>query len=211
MGLDSRSGANEPGTSVARLLRKSRSYRRFREDRPVERRTLVDLVELARWCPSSGNRQPLKFLVASGPEECARVFPHLTWAALIDWPGPSEGQRPTGYIVILGDKELGRTFDMEAGIVAQSMLLAAAEQGLGGCMFGSVGPGLRREWEIPDRLEIVLVLALGLPAEVVVLDDMTDPTAFAYWRDENDVHHVPKRPLGELLVDLGAPDGQTGP
>ncbi len=189
--------------NVAELLKKSRSVRRFHEDQSLARQTLVDLVALARLCPSAANRQPLKFIVAAEPDERARVFPHLRWAGALDWPGPDKGERPTGYIVILGDKEVHPTFDVDPGIVAQSMLLAAAEQGLGGCMFGSIDrKGLRRDLNIPKRFEIVLVVALGVPAETVVLEDMKDPKAINYWRDENDIHHVPKRPLEEILVDF---------
>ena len=46
----------------------------------------------------------------------------------------------------------------------------------------------------------VACVALGEPAEKVVID-----TAYKgnieYWRDEENVHHVPKRPLGELILD----------
>ena len=187
----------------AELLEKSRSYRRFDENHRIDRQTLVDLVALVRLCPSSSNRQSMKFLVACEPDERAKVFPHLIWAgALKDWPGPAEGERPTGYIILLGDTQVHPTFDVDPGIFAQSMLLGAAEQGLGGCMIAAVErEGLRRSLNIPEHFEIVLAIALGKPAEKVVLDEMTDPAAFAYWRDD-DVHHVPKRPLRDLLVEF---------
>ena len=189
--------------NVTELLRRNRSYRRFHEDRPLDRRTLVGLVELTRLCPSSANRQPLKYMLACSPQETARVFPYLRWAgALPDWPGPAEGERPTGYVIILGDKEVTERFSVDPGIVAQSMLLAAVEQGLGGCMVGSIDrDGLRREWGIPERFEILLVVALGRPNETVLLEDAPGPHGLDYWRDAEGVHHVPKRPLSELLLE----------
>ena len=189
---------------VTELLRGNRSFRRFHEDQPLDEETLKGLVEKTRLCPSSANRQPLKYLVACSPEDRAKIFPHLRWAgALADWPGPAEGQRPAGYIIILGDLEISSTFHVDSGIAAQSILLAAVEQGLGGCMVGSIDrDGLRKVLKIPDRYAVALVIALGKPKETVVLEDAKSPTDVVYWRDEQGVHHVPKRPLEELLVKL---------
>ena len=118
-----------------------------------------------------------------------------------DWPGPAEGERPAAYFVVLGDREIYTKFDVDCGIVAQSILLGAVEQGLGGCMIGSIDRDcLRAALEIPERYAIVLVIALGRPNETVVLEDATDPADVDYWRDADGVHHVPKRPLEELLV-----------
>ena len=190
--------------NVTELLKANRSYRRFHEDRPLDRQTLIGLVELTRLCPSAANRQPLKYVLACSPQQNAKIFPYLRWAgALTDWPGPAEGERPTGYVIILGDMEVAEHFNVDPGIVAQSRLLAAVEQGVGGCMVGSIDrAGLRRELDVPDRFAILLVIALGKPKETVVLEDAKDPQDLDYWRDARGVHHVPKRPLSELLVTL---------
>ncbi len=187
---------------ISDLLSKNRSYRRFHEDVPLDEETLVRLVELTRSCPSSANRQPLRYMVACSPEENGKIFPHLRWAdGLKGWPGPDKGERPTGYIIILGDGRAPSSHQVDSGIAAQSMLLGAVEQGFGGCMIGSIDRNaLRKVLRIPSEYVIVLVLALGKPAEKVVLEDAQDPTDIKYWRDENDVHHVPKRTMEELLV-----------
>jgi nitroreductase len=125
--------------SIRDLLRSSRSYRRFREDSPIGEQTLRELVDLTRLCPSAANRQPLKYLISCSPEQNALIFPHLRWAAaLTDWPGPAEGERPTGYILILGDTRISRQFFCDHGIAAQSILLGAVERGWGGCMIASI-------------------------------------------------------------------------
>ncbi len=193
--------------TLKELLANNRSYRRFHEDWPLDEKTLTALVELTRLCPSAANRQPLKYVISWEPEKNARIFPHLRWAAaLAPWPGPAEGERPTGYVVILGDTRIAKNFHCDHGIVAQSMLLGAAEQGLGGCMIASIDrDGLRRTLGIPEHFEILLVLALGKPKEKVVLDLDKSPDEVPYWRDDNDVHHVPKRPLAQLLVELRLP------
>lgn len=188
--------------AIEDLLMRTRSYRRFSPNRPLDERTLYQLVELTRLCPSSANRQPLKYAVYWESEDNARIFPHLAWAAALpDWPGPAEGERPTGYILILGDTEISTSFNVDPGIVAQSILLAATERGLGGCLIGSINrDALREELNIPSRYAILLVVALGEPTETVVLEDAESPSEINYWRDENDVHHVPKRTMYEILL-----------
>jgi nitroreductase len=190
--------------NIEELLTRNRSCRRFHEDQPLDEKTLVGLVELARRCPSAANRQPLKYVISWQPERNAAIFAHLRWAAALeDWPGPAEGERPTGYVVILGDTRIANNFYCDDGIVAQSMLLAAAEQGLGGCMVGSIDrDGLRRTLGIPEHFQILLVIALGKPAERVVLEMDQSPDQLPYWRDAEGVHHVPKRRLEDLLISI---------
>jgi nitroreductase len=181
------------------LILKNRSYRRFYQDVAVEKQTLLELVEIARLTPSARNAQPLKYFVSAG-EKNAEIFSCLSWAgALTDWPGPSEGERPTGYIVVMLDSSVLSGADVDAGIVCQSMLLGAVEMGLGGCMFGAVDrPKLAEILSLPENLQILLVVALGKPKEEIVLDPCTDGDT-KYWRDENQVHHVPKRSLEDIL------------
>jgi nitroreductase len=187
------------------LLLDSRSYRRFHQDHLLDENLLQGLVELTRLCPSAANRQPLKYLLSWQPEQNARIFPHLRWAAALrDWPGPAEGERPGGYIVILGDTRITRQLDWDSAIAAQTMLLGAVEQGLGGCMIASIDrEGLRAALRVALHLEILLVVALGMPAESVVLEDGVAPEGRPYWRDSQGVHHVPKRSLTELVVVPG--------
>ncbi|HDQ73520.1 MAG TPA: nitroreductase family protein [Chloroflexi bacterium] len=184
------------------LIRKNRSYRRFDQTVPVALDTLREIVDLARLSASGSNLQPLKYVLSCDPDLNARVFPHTRWAGYLkDWKGPAEGERPAAYVVILGDREIRPEFGCDHGIAAQSMMLGAAEQGLGGCMLGALDrQGLRETLEIPERYEILLVLALGKPAEEVVLEDVGPDGDVKYYRDEDGVHHVPKRPLDEVVL-----------
>jgi len=188
--------------SIRDLVLKNRSYRRFYEDHPIDRQTLIELVELAQHSASGNNWQPLKYFLSADPVTNAKIFPHTRWAGrLIDWPGPSEGERPSAYIVILGDMSIQDSFGVDHGIAAQSILLGAAEKDLGGCMIGSVTrQPLSRELGLPEHLHILLVVALGKPKETVMIDPIDPDGDVAYWRDENGVHHVPKRSLDELIV-----------
>jgi nitroreductase/ribosomal protein S18 acetylase RimI-like enzyme len=184
------------------LVTGSRSVRRFREDVPVARERLEDLVALARLAPSGGNRQPLKFLLSNTGERNGMIFQYLRWAGyLAGWDGPEEGERPAAYIVILGDTEITGTFGTDHGIAAQTMMLGIASMGLAGCIIGSIDRrGLRAVLGIPARYEILYVLAVGYPAEDVVIEDV-EGGGIRYWRSPDGVHHVPKRSLGDLLFE----------
>lgn len=184
------------------LVRKSRSYRRFDESRIIDETDLKELVELARLTPSSGNMQPLKYLISNRSDLNGRIFPHLQWAGYLkDWPGPEEGERPSAYIVILRDTSIFKAQTCDHGIVAQTMLLGAAEKGLGGCIISNMDrDGLVKDTGIEDHLEILLVLALGKPAEEVRMVPASTAGDMKYWRDEEGVHHVPKRSLEEIII-----------
>jgi nitroreductase len=185
------------------LVRANRSYRRFHEDRPVEEQTLRELVELGRLSPSAANLQPLKYMISATPEKNAVIFPTLAWAGYLkDWPCPEKGERPSAYIVVLGDTEISKGFGCDHGIACQSILLGATEKGLGGCMIGSVDrEQLRCALSIPETLEILLVLALGHPKETVVIEDVSGDADIRYYRDEAGTHHVPKRSLHDIIID----------
>jgi nitroreductase len=185
------------------LIRNTRSYRRFDGSVAVSEETLRGLVEFARHSPSSANLQPLKYLLASDAETCGKIFPHLRWAGYLeDWKGPGEGEHPTAYILILGDKEITSAFSCDHGIAAHAIMLGASEQGLGGCVIGSFSKqNLMEDLGLDEeRFEILLVLALGKPAEEVILEDVGEGGDIRYWRDEEGRHHVPKRPLEELIL-----------
>jgi len=189
--------------SIKDFIMRNRSYRRFYQDKPITEKQLQDLVDLARLSPSAANLQPLKFIISCTPKKNEMIFSCLAWAGYIkDWPGPEEGERPTGYIVILGDTEIAKDFGCNHGIAAQSITLGAAEMGFGGCMIASIQRDNLREFlKISARYEILLVIALGEPKERVVVVEAKDGD-IKYWRDANKTHHVPKRPLSEIILNL---------
>ncbi len=184
------------------LVSKNRSYRRFYQDHKISYDFLKDLVNLARLSPSGRNLQPLKYFLSADEQTNAKIFSTLNWAAYLkDWNGPEEGEKPTAYIVILGDTSLTTNFMCDHGIVSQSMLLGAVENGLGGCIFASINKAKLKELlTLDDHFEILLVIALGKPKEIVVIDEVQD-NDIKYYRDENQVHHVPKRSIEELIVN----------
>jgi nitroreductase len=184
------------------IVRKNRSYRRFYQDVSIKIETLRELVDLARLSASALNMQPLKYVLSCEPKKNALIFPNLGWAAYLkDWRGPEEGERPSAYIIMLGDTELSRSFGCDHGIAAQSILLGATEKGLGGCMIATVKrQELSKALGIEPRYEILLVIALGKPKETVIIDKVKPDGDIKYWRDSQGVHHVPKRALDDIII-----------
>ncbi len=188
------------------LVLENRSYRRFQEDVEVDSSLLRDLVDLARLSASGSNAQPLKFVLSNNHTRNAKIFSTLSWAGYLkDWPGPDEGERPSAYIVILLDTRVRKDAGCDHGIAAQSILLGAVEKGLGGCMLGSIRKQeLSEALCMPSHFEILLVIALGKPAESVRVETVGPDGDIKYWRGEDGVHHVPKRSLDELIVSVGS-------
>ena len=164
---------------------------------------LMDIASLGRIVPSTANSQAIKFMLVNEPTQNAAIFHTLGWAGkLTDWPGPVEGERPTAYIILLCDLALGKNKMMDDGIIAQTLLLGAVEKGYGGCMLGNI-----KRQQLADALSIDatkysidLVIALGKPIEEIVLEDITSEHGINYYRDSNNVHHVPKRSLEDLII-----------
>jgi nitroreductase len=187
---------------VKDLVLKNRSYRRFYQEVSIELETLRELIELARLSASAMNLQPLKYVLSCEPERNALIFSHLGWAGYLkDWPGPAEGERPSAYIIVLGDTKISRSFGCDHGIAAQSILLGAVERGLGGCMIATVKrQELSQALGIATHYEILLVIAIGKPKETVVIEEVGRDGDTKYWRDSQGVHHVPKRALDDIVM-----------
>ncbi|MUM78351.1 nitroreductase [Pseudodesulfovibrio sp. F-1] len=184
------------------LVAASRTRRIFDESRPVGCRALEGLVDLARLTPSGRNLQPLKYVVVADGGLCDAMFPLLGWAGYFkDWPGPGPGERPTGYIVILLDRTIADSPGCDHGIAAQTIMLGAADMALGGCIIGTVNRSkLMKLLGLAETFEILLVLALGVPAEEVAVEPLPPDGKIEYWRGTDGRHHVPKRSLDELIV-----------
>lgn len=184
------------------LVLTNRSYRRFHQEKTIDRALLLKLIDLARFTPSGRNVQPLKFKVVTDKEGCSKVFDHLAWAGYLENGAPAEGERPSAYIVICNDLGLSPESKWDQGIVSQTILLSAVENGLGGCIIASIRKKeLASQLALPETIEPVMVLALGIPKEEVVLTDVKEDGDIRYYRDKNGVHYVPKRSLEEILIE----------
>lgn len=185
------------------LLLRNRSYRRFEQEVRISEEELTELVGLTCLCASARNAQALKYVIVHEEEKCAEVFPQLAWAGYLkDWDGPKEGERPSGYIILLRDKAINPNMSVDEGISAQSIFLGATEMGLGGCFLMNVQRGkLAKILDLDEeRFAISMVIALGVPKETVVITDVKEDGDIKYYRDENQIHYVPKRSLDDVVV-----------
>jgi len=190
---------------IADLIKRNRSCRIFYQEEVVSLEILKDLVDLARLSASAGNLQPLKYILSSNLDKNDRIFSCLGWAGYLKgWPGPQDGERPSGYIIILCDRENATEWiGYDCGIASQSILLGAREKGLAGCMIGSINrKRLRDILNIPVHIKTLLVIAIGKPNEEIVIEKVDQSNNIQYWRDEKGVHHVPKKKLKDIIIGL---------
>jgi nitroreductase len=189
---------------IADLIKQNRSFRRFHQNHVLDLETLTNLVDLARLSASAANLQPLRYILSVDSQKNSQIFSCLGWAAYLkDWNGPEEGERPSGYIIILSDSEKANDYvGYDCGIASQSILLGAREKGLAGCMIASIKrQQLRSLLNIDVRFKILLVIAIGEPKEEVVIETVGSDNSIRYWRDNAGVHHVPKRNLKDIIID----------
>lgn len=188
--------------NIKDIAYKNRTYRRFDQSHKIDMSTLEELVDLARVTSSGGNFQAIKFVLVNDPEMNEVINDNIKWAAALpEWPGPAEGEKPTAYIITLRDESISKNTFWDLGLWTQSILMGAVEKGLGACQFGNVKyKELEKILELPENLVITSVLALGKPVEKVVLVDIPQSGKMDYYRDKDMVHYVPKRKLQDLIL-----------
>lgn len=186
------------------LLASDRTVRRFDGSHRVSHEVLERLVGLTRLCASGRNAQPLKYVAVSDEATCSAIFPALKWAGYFTWwDGPAEEERPVAYLVQCLDRHYGENCLCDDGLQLQAITLGARTLGLGCCIIKAFSPAEVSEvLGLDDRYAPRYVVALGYPAETVVLEEMSgdEDADFKYYRTPDDVHHVPKRPLSEIML-----------
>ena len=187
------------------LVIKNRSYRGFDENYSFTREQLKGYLDLTRYTASSVNAQPLKYKIVYEKHEVEAVRPLTRWArALPDMVLPHPNMHATAFIIICQDTDISPNlarYQKDIGIVAQTITLAAVEDGLGGCMIGNFTPDeVKETLNLAENLTPMLIIALGKPAEEIVIKEIDNGESTKYYRDENDIHYVPKRKLKDILI-----------
>ncbi|MDP2896049.1 MAG: nitroreductase family protein [bacterium] len=146
-----------------RLIRERYSVRAYL-DKPVEKEKLNRVLEAAILAPTAANRQAFRILVVSTAarrDELKRIYPK-------DW----FTQAPYIMCVCFLSRECwtrkdGKTFgDVDAAIVMDHLILAAANEGLGTCWVAAFDPKAAREvLKLPGDVEPVVFTPLGYPAD----------------------------------------------
>lgn len=189
-------------TSIDNLILKNRCYRRFNEKKKISEQTIIDMIDLARLCPCSRNIQPLRYKIILHENERKKLFPLLGWANYLDdWKGPVSGERPAGYVIVMGDTDLADSFDVDAGMAIQSIRLIAMSRGLGSCVIAAFDANkMKNMLDLPRQLKVLYVIPMGEPKEEVKLSQVGVEGDFRYYRDEGGVHFVPKRKLEDIII-----------
>ncbi len=187
------------------LVSQTRTVRRFAQNHRIAPDQIKECVNLARLGGSARNAQPWQYAIVTDPLHCEAIFPHLGWAGyLTDWKGPQPGEQPAAYVLCLLHHDWLKGPEKEAhfdlGITSQNLLLGAMEKGFGGCRIAAFSPHLEKLFSLPDNLSLELVIALGKPAEKVVVEELKKDVK--YWQSGSRTHHVPKRSLEDVLVEL---------
>ena len=186
------------------LVLAARTYRKYDQTYQVTEESLRALIDIARFSNSATNSQALKYKIICDPPLVERIFAITIWGRRYkNYSGPAQGERATAYIAICCDTAIrpAAAAGIDTGIVAELLVLGGWEAGLGSCMIGSFDKGKCREiLDLDARIEPMLLIAFGKPADTIVLEEISEGESTDYYRDENGVHHVPKRKLEDLLL-----------
>ncbi len=188
------------------LVKRSRSYRIFDESFKLQKKDLVELINLARFSSCGKNGQSLRFIPIYEKDILEKIYPYLTWAAYLkDWDGPVRGERPTGIILVVS--KCGTLTDpilaCDMGIVSQTIMLGAVQRDLGGCMIRALNrKKISESLNLNEDYIIHIALAIGKPAQEIIIHDTREDEDLKYWMDEDKTHHLPKIILDDLIIDL---------
>lgn len=192
---------------ITTLISETRTCRRFDEHFQISMEQLHGYINLARLSGSARNCQPWQYMAINDKTLCEKIFPHLGWAGfLTDWKGPKIGERPSAYILCLLNHQWLSISEREAyfdlGSSTQNLLLGAKSENIMGCRIASFSKKVQDMFTFPEHLNLELIIALGKPVEKICIEDVGQNGDIKYWRDESKTHHVPKRVLRDIVVDL---------
>ena len=194
---------NNKKRQVYKTIITRRTIRRFKQ-RQISEINLIRLINAARLAPSAANLQPLEFIIIKNKAICNRLFPHLRWAGYITPHGaPAADKQPVAYIAILVNKNKAQPkyAAYDVGAAAQSILLAAWEQGLGGCWMQAINRRrIRQILNIAQHNYLDSIISLGFRAETPIIEKYNN--SVKYWKDTRGILHVPKRDIVEVLYKI---------
>jgi nitroreductase len=159
-----------------RARRNTRTY----TDRPIEPADLDRILEAGRRSPSSMNEQPWDFIVVTERDRLGRMADLWRFGShLSDAAAAIALLTPTS-----ADPDARETFAFDLGQAAMSMMVTAADLGIGSCHSSVGDPGeARTVLGFPDDRECVILLSLGYPVQP--LEPIGDPAR----RPPSDVIH----------------------
>ncbi len=168
---------------------RGRNMVRTFSDQPLATDDLTDLLDLARRGPSAGNTQATSFLVLDTPDSVAAYWDitlaaerraTFRWQSLLTAPAlVVVATDPSAYVSRYAETDkshprLGQSASewdvpywwVDAGAVAQNILLQCTDRRLGACLFGLFQhePAVKERFSVPDQVRLVATIAIGHPA-----------------------------------------------
>lgn len=140
------------------------SVRAYHPD-PVEDSKLQVILEAARLAPTAANRQPFQLVVVhtAGREEELRKIYHRSW--FVQAPLVIAVCAVSSQAWVRESDRFNARF-IDAAIVADHLILAAANLGLGTCWVANFKPeAARKVLQLPEEAEPVIFTPLGYPAD----------------------------------------------
>lgn len=185
------------------LIKATRSYRSFKPDTVISHERLLDIVDNARQTSAAMNTQPLKYRLVESESEKSALLSITRWAGKLGIKLPPQDHEPSAYIVICHDTFVAAEkpiFLYDVGICAQTIMLSATEAGYASCIIGSATEkDIARVLSLGEGIIPRLIIAIGVADEKVVLLD-AESEDVGYYRDENNIHYVPKRRLEDIII-----------
>lgn len=159
--------SNEEKTEGFQNILKGRRSIRSWKDSKVSNKKFRDLINAAKWAPSSCNRQPWHFIITKEEEKIDSLYKVKRQEFLKEAP----------YIILVlinkkswSDKKSFEYFSgLDAGIAIQNLLLKAEELNLGTCIVNwkpsSISKDeekeVREKFNIPSYLELMCIIPIG--------------------------------------------------
>ena len=190
--------------SVCETLKKRRSARSF-TIKPVEKNTLLSILDIARLSPSAANLQSLKYAVICDEEKRLALFPYIRYAGYTpEWENNFK-TTPKAFVAVLNDSKI-RPADKsqcDAGIAMMAICAVAEEMGLGSCILGAIErEEIKKVLSIPDSLDLLYLVGLGYADRQNRLVTFDDGERVKYKLDETKSFLVPKRELSEIIIEV---------
>ncbi|MEM1683825.1 MAG: nitroreductase family protein [Ignisphaera sp.] len=144
---------------LIKFLLTRRSIRKFKPD-PIDMETVKRILDIARYAPSAGNRQPWIFIVVTDKEIKTKL------AAIHPWAYPLN-EAPIG-IVIACDKNVSPdSYQVDCANATMYVMLAAHALGLGTVWLQTLKNigDIQKILNLPSNYIPISMIALGYPAE----------------------------------------------
>lgn len=158
------------------IVSSRQSDRAFDPDKPIEKEKMERILEIARLAPSACNAQPWHMIVVDDPELKNKVADATSERIL----GMNHFTKQAPVHIVLVEEKVNLTSgiggwvkqkdyaQMDLGVVAAHIVLAARAEGLGSCIVGWFNePKMRELLSIPDSKRVWLDIVIGYSTQTV--------------------------------------------